>query len=62
MSISASEICSKSKLKIEAIFENKEDFSIKAKNFAMNNDWDYVTRQIIEVYQEVFDDYNVRCD
>tara|TARA_B100000678_G_scaffold201608_1_gene169542 strand:+ start:1 stop:960 length:960 start_codon:yes stop_codon:yes gene_type:complete len=54
----ASELC----MKIEEIFENKEDFSIKAKNFAMNNDWDYVTRQIIEVYQEVFDDYNVRCD
>ena len=54
----ASELC----MKIEEIFENKEDFSIKAKNFAMNNDWDYVTRQIIEVYQEVFDDYNARCD
>ena len=52
----ASELC----MKIEEIFENKEDFSIKAKNFAMNNDWDYVTRQIIEVYEEVFDDYNVR--
>ena len=54
----ASELC----MKIEEVFENKEDFSIKAKNFAMNNDWDYVTRQIVEVYQEVFDDYNVRCD
>ena len=53
-----SELC----MKIEEVFENKEDFSIKAKNFAMNNDWDYVTRQIVEVYQEVFDDYNVRCD
>ena len=53
-----SELC----MKIEEVFENKEDFSIKAKNFAMNNDWDYVTKQIVEVYQEVFDDYNVRCD
>jgi glycosyltransferase involved in cell wall biosynthesis len=51
-----SELC----MKIEEIFENKEDFSIKAKNFAMNNDWDHITRQIIEVYEEVFDDYNVR--
>ena len=39
---------------------NKEDFSIKAKNFAMNNDWDHITRQIIDIYQDVFDDYNVR--
>ena len=53
-----SELC----MKIEEVFENKEDFSIKAKNFAMNNDWNYVTRQIIDVYEEVFDDYNIRCD
>ena len=50
-----SELCTK----IEEVFEDKEDFSIKAKNFAMNNDWEHITRQIIDIYQEVFDDYNV---
>ena len=51
-----SELC----MKIEEVFENKEDFSIKAKNFAMNNDWNYVIRQIIDTYQEVLDNYDVR--
>ena len=53
-----SELC----IKIEEVFENKEDFSIKAKNFSSNNDWKYITRQITEIYQEVFDDYNIRYD
>ncbi len=46
-------------LKIEEVFENKEDFSIKAKNFAMSSDWDLMTNQIIDTYQEVFENWNV---
>jgi len=50
-----SELC----LNIEKVFKNKEYFSKNANHFAMNNDWDYMISQIIEIYQEVFDDYNI---
>ena len=51
----SSELC----LNIEGIFENKEYFSKNAKNFATNNDWKHMINQMIETYQQVFDDYNV---
>lgn len=51
----SSELC----LNIEEIFENKKYFSKNAKNFATNNDWDHKINQMIETYQQVFDDYNV---
>jgi L-malate glycosyltransferase len=45
-------------LNIEEVFENKEYFSKNANYFAMNNDWDHMISQMIETYQQVFDDYN----
>jgi len=44
---------------INKVFDNKEKYSINAKKFASNNDWNLITRQIIDTYEEVLDNYHI---